>query len=131
MHRSVRILFLLVLLGVVLARISGSTAGNTFAPRATAPYTSYATVAVSRTVLGPTLGSLSYNLDSGHTSVSSLTLVLNGATALNTASVSFNNGTSFACGAGRLTSLTSYTYTCTPTSSQPTKGLTSTRVTIR
>lgn len=129
--RLFRIVFVLVLLAVVLAKISASTAGNTFAPGATKPFTSYATVTVNRTSLGPTLGSLNYNLDSSHTSVSSLTLVLNGATVLNTASVSFNNGPSFTCGPGQLTGLTSYRYTCTPTTPQPTRGLTSTAVTLQ
>lgn len=131
MRRPARALLALVLLGIVLARVSAATAGNTFAPGATVPYTGYGKVTVSRTLLGPTLGSLRYNLDPTATSVTSVTLVLNTATALDTASVSFDNGPSFACGTGQLTGATAYTYTCTPTSPQPTKGLTSTAITIQ
>ncbi|HKU11695.1 MAG TPA: hypothetical protein VJQ61_10795 [Sinomonas sp.] len=129
--RRFRLLLLLLVLAIVLARISASTAGNAFAPGSTARYTSYAAVTVSRTALGPTLGSLTYNLDSSRTTVSSLTLVLNAATVLNTATVSFNSGPPFACGTAQLVGLTSYRYTCTPNTPQPTKGLASTAVTIR
>lgn len=44
--------------------------------------------------------------------------------------MAFNNGPSFACGAGQLTGPTTYAYTCTPTTAQPATGLTSTSVNI-
>lgn len=130
MRRSTRILIVAVLAVLALARVSALTAANTFAPGATAPYTEYTTITVTRSALGPTLSSLNYNLNPSRTSIVSVTLVLKNAGLLNSASLKFNNGSAVPCGAGQISGVTTYTYTCTPAVAQPTSGLTTTAVII-
>ncbi|HEY8701651.1 MAG TPA: hypothetical protein VIM08_11950 [Arthrobacter sp.] len=129
MRRSSKIIIVLVLAAVALLRISASTAGNTFAPQATVPYTGYTTT----TVTGGTMTSLQYHLDPSRTSITSVTLVLQTNLLTKAVSMSFNGGSSFSCGTGTL-SLSipvTTTYTCTPSPAQQTKGLINTGVLVQ
>ncbi|HKU11693.1 MAG TPA: hypothetical protein VJQ61_10785 [Sinomonas sp.] len=129
MRRSTKLATAVAIAGLAFAGVSAFTANNTFDSGSTVPKTGYG----STTVTGATVKSLAYNLDATGANVTSATLVLDGDTSASNVSLSYNGGSSFACGTGTVsTGTVTTTYTCTTPSGSPqtTSGLTSTAVIV-